>query len=546
MKRHDASPFGLRTVNPTAWPQYPFDDTPRSPERSRAEYEIQNDWNLEIELRDGVRLLLDIYRPHRPGRKFPALCSFSPYTRQLQRDSAPIGQNEAGITEFWVPRGYAHVIVDVRGTNGSGGDWAMWGPEEVQDAVEVIEWVARQPWCSGRVGMAGISYFGMIQNQVAELGPPSLKAVFPYDALTDLYRHAFFPGGIPNGWGDDWFGQTEILNSSSGRNPNMAGLWRQFDEILSLRHPFDGPHYQQRSAWPDLGKITTPSYFGCDWSFYQLHLAGAFEAWRQVTQAPKRMMIGPKPVPGRPFAAYHQEMLRWYDLHLKDLDSGVFDGPPIRIWVPGDDEWRGEHEWPLARTQFTDWYLDATGAGHSLTAAVPADADAVLDYDPARDEWLLGQPSLVFRSERLPQDLEVTGPVQLSLAIASTAVDADWIVSLQDEAPDGSSRELTRGHLRSSHRAVDSARSRQNTPWHPHTEAVPLVPGQETELEIGLVPTCNVFKSGHRIRLEVANCDSAARPGAITNYAKALRIPALNTVLTGTGKSRLSLPVIPR
>lgn len=549
MKDRESSPYGLRTVNPTAWPQYPYNNEPRTPECSKACYEIQNDWNLELRMRDGARILLDVYRPNRPGETFPALCSFSPYSRQLQRDSAPIGQNEAGITEFWVPHGYAHVIADVRGTNGSDGDWQMWGPEEQQDIAEVIEWVAAQPWCNGRVGMTGCSYFGMVQNLVAELHPPSLKAIFPYDALTDLYRDAFFTGGIPSGWAEFWFTQVHFLNNSSGRNPNMAAIHEQFRTILGLRYPFDGIFYQERSAGPRLGEITTPSYFGCDWDFYPLHLSGAFDSWAHVTQPVKRMLIGPKPTPGRPFAAYHAEALRWYDLYLKDLDSGVLDGPPIQLWVPGDDEWRGEQEWPLARTRYTDWHLDARSgqpAEQGLVPGRPADGEAVLHYDPAREDWLFGMPNLVFRSEPAERDLEITGPVQLNLVIASTAEDTDWIVALADEAPDGSIRELSRGHLRSSHRAVDEARSRPNVPWHPHLRAEPLTPGAPTELQIGIVETSNVFRTGHRIRLQIANCDSTVRAGALANYRKVLRIPAVNTVVTGPGKSRLSLPVIPR
>ncbi len=207
------NPYGIRTANPTVWPQYPYNETPQTPERSHARYTIQNEWNQAIAVRDGTKLLLDVYRPAMMGEQFPALVSFSPYTRQLQRDSAPIGQNEAGISEFWVPRGYAHVIVDVRGTNGSGGSWDMMGPDEQTDMADIIEWVAEQPWCNGNVGMMGCSYFAMTQNLAAEQQPPSLKAIFPYDACTDLYRDFYFNDGIPH---DDfqriWFSDITFLN----------------------------------------------------------------------------------------------------------------------------------------------------------------------------------------------------------------------------------------------------------------------------------------------------------------------------------------------
>lgn len=547
MGQNTGHPYGLRTVNPSAWPQLPYDEAPATPERSEPEYEIQNDWDLELPMRDGVRLLLDVYRPRRPGATFPALCSFSPYTRQLQRDSAPIGQNEAGISEFWVPRGYAHVIVDVRGTNGSGGSWDMWGPEELKDVAEVIEWVAAQPWCNGRVGMMGCSYFGMVQNQVAELRPPSLAATFPYDAMTDIYRDAFFPGGIPTDWAKFWFTQVSFLNASSGRNPNVAGLTEHFQTIFRMTYPFDCDYYRERSSWPGLDRIEVPSYFGCDWDFYTLHLRGSFDAWQATDGLAKRMLIGPKPFPGRPFSAYHQEALRWYDHFLKDLDSGVLEGPPIRLWIPGDDIWRGEQEWPLARTQYADWYLSANGSGGGLADTAPSTGgEAVIDYDPAAPAWYFGEPKLAFRSEPVDSPLEVTGPVQLNLVMSSTAEDTDWIVAYQDEAPDGSIRELGRSQLRSSHRAVDPSRSRVNQPWHPHERAEPLTPGQPEELQIGIVASANVFLPGHRVRLELSNSDSVARAGTMTSYRRTLQVPARNTVLTGGTGSRLSLPVIPR
>lgn len=545
MKRADAHGYGMRAAQPSAWPQFPYDWLPPTPESSLPTYGITADEGLAITMSDGVELLLDVFRPSRPGMRFPALCSFSPYSRQLQQDSAPIGQNEAGITEFWVAHGYVHVIVDVRGTNGSGGDWDMWGPREIADMAEVLEWVAAQPWCTGKAGMTGCSYFAMVQSQVAALAPPSLRAIFPYDALTDVYRDAFFPGGIPNEWARFWFTQVNFLNGSSGRNSNMPGIARHVHGIYAMDRPFDGEYYRERSAWPSMHRIAIPTYFGCDWNFYTLHLRGAFDGWQRTRAQTKRMLIGPRPFPGRPFAAYHGEALRWYDAMLKDLDSGVLEGPPIQLWIRGDDEWRAEHEWPLARTDFQDWHLSANGE-LGLVPGVAADGEAVLDYDPTNEATYFGEPRLAFRSAPLERPLEVAGPIQLTLVMSSSAEDTDWIVVLADEAPEGRVTELSRGHLRSSHRAVDARRSRRNEPWHPHDAAVPLVPGQAEQLAIEIVPTANVFAPGHRLRIELANCDSGIRPGTETNFRRTLRRPARNTVITGAQGSRLSLPVIPR
>ena len=470
------NPYGIRTTNPTVWPQYPYDATPHTPEQSAARYEIQQDWNHAVAVRDGTKLLLDIYRPSMIGAKFPALVSFSPYTRQLQRDTAPIGQNEAGISEFWVPRGYAHVIVDVRGTNGSGGSWDMLGPTEQADMADIIEWVAEQPWCNGNVGMMGCSYFAMTQNLAAQQQPPSLKAIFPYDASTDIYRDFYFPGGlIGDSFTRIWFSDITFLNFWGGRNPNTAGLNEKFFTILGRKYPLDGPFYWERSAWPNLDKIQVPAYFGCHWPFYNLHLRGSFDAWLNTGDIPKKMLIGPAPLPQRLYANYHMEALRWYDQWLKGMDTRVMEGGPIHLWIEGDDCWREEQEWPLARTQWTEFYLGGSMGSGTLSDGAPAAGTQELDYNPLNeDDTLRGLPRLVYRSEPVSEPLEITGPIQLNLHMASSAEDTDWIVAYLDEAPDGSVTELSRGWLRSSHRAVDPTRSRRNMPWHPHDRVEPL------------------------------------------------------------------------
>ena len=199
MRPIQPNPYGIRTVTPTTWPQYPYNEVPYTPEQSVPRYTIQNDWNQAVAVRDGVKLLLDVYRPNMPGEKFPALCSFSPYTRQLQRDSAPYGQNEAGITEFWVPRGYAHVIVDVRGTNGSEGDYSygIHCNEEKKDLADIIEWAAQQPWCNGKVGMMGCSYFGITQNWPPPSNRPASRPSFLTTRKRTVTGTAIFPAGFP-------------------------------------------------------------------------------------------------------------------------------------------------------------------------------------------------------------------------------------------------------------------------------------------------------------------------------------------------------------
>ena len=544
----DVNPESIRTVNPSAWPQYPYDEVPRTPEQSPVRYAIYAETDQRLPLRDGICLAYDVFRPHASGERFPALVAVSPYTRQLQRTLTPIGQNEAGLTEFWVPRGYAHVIVDVRGTNDSEGEWDMFGSEEQADVVEVIEHIASQPWCNGRVGMTGCSYFARSQNFAAAMHAPSLAATFPYDANTDLYRDAFYHGGIPSeGFQRIWASDVIYLNYWGGRRKTVRGFEQHFQTVIGGFKPFDCDYYRERSVWPRLGQIQTPSYFGCDWRFVDLHLRGAFEAFTGTGDIPKRALLGPLPQPRRPFANYHMEALRWYDAWLKDMDTRVLEGPPIRIFVQGDDCWRGETEWPLARTRWTECFLSTNDGGGVLEDTAPSDGALTYRVDPADVSWIRGEPRLIFRSAPLEQNLEVTGPVKLTLWATSAADDTDWLVWFCDEYPDGGRDLLTKGWLRASHRAVDSIRSKPWQPWHPHTEdrLQPVKADVPTEYEIEVLPTCNVFKQGHRLRLEIASCDTM-HTGELW-YNRCLPIPTQNTVLTGRSHpSRLLLPVIPK
>jgi len=528
----------IKTADPVTWPQVPFDARPAAREESRVEYDIQADTDVLIPMRDGVRLSADVFRPSAPGRRFPALIAVSPYTRQLQRTSIVDGQNEGGITAFWVPRGYVHVLVDVRGTNESDGDWDHMGPTERQDLVDIIEWTAAQPWCDGAVGMSGESYYAWSQLMAAAEQPPHLRAIFPQCAAVDLYRERYMHGGIFQRGVGCWFYVVKELN---GRKPDLRGVERHQQTIMGIEEPFDGPYYRERLSWPRLGRIDVPTYVNGSWRHVGSHLRGAFEAWNGIASSSKRMLIGPTPTPRKPMGAYHGEALRWYDHHLKGLDSGVMDGPPIQLWIPGLDRWRGEHEWPLARTAWQELHL---GQGGTLTPDLPPDGSTSYDYDPSSIAAYRGGPAVAYRTSPFDSATEITGPLALELWATSSATDTDWFVTLGDEAPDGRTRQLTNGWLRASHRALDTARSRPWQPFHPHDAAEPLVPGEPTAFSIEVWPTSNVFRPGHRLRLEIASCDDQARLG---DAHAALPIAARNTILEGRAHpSRLLVPVIPK
>ncbi|MGZ8154641.1 MAG: CocE/NonD family hydrolase [Burkholderiales bacterium] len=542
-----ADPNRIRCIDPLVYPQYPFNEPPRPPERSEPRYATAADYEARIPVRDGIRLAADVIRPSAAGMKFPALVTTSVYTRQLQRSVIALGQNEAGISEFWVPRGYAHVIVDVRGSNDSEGEYDLFGSQEQRDLYDIIEWVAAQPWCDGNVGMSGVSYMGRTQLFAAAQQPPHLKAIFPYDASCDFYRDACFHGGIATSFMTHWTAFVLNLNMASGRNPNAERLKEKLEIMYSLKYPFDGPFYQERSAWPRLNKIEIPAYFGCGWYMHELHLKGAFDGYDGTGDIAKRMLVGPKPWPRRPWAGYHYEMLRWYDHWLKGMDTRVMEGPPIQLYVQGEDTWRSENEWPLKRTQWRELYLGGPSNGLSGTLKESAGAEQArrFEHDPASTEGYHGEPRLTYRTDAFAKATELTGPMALYLQAASSARDIDWLVFVGDEAPDGTVRELCKGWLRASHRRIDPERSTKAKPYHPHLQAEPLEPGAVYEFPIEIWPTSNVFKPGHRLRLEIANADSIIDAGGRPHVT--IRAKATNTVYEGGSKpSRLVIPVIPR
>lgn len=544
-------PDRLRSADPPAWPQFPYDELPPTREHSRPQYSIAPEIGVVVPMRDGIELVVDVFRPFAPGLRFPALISASPYTRILQSTPVQLGQNEAGISEFWVPRGYAHVIVDLRGTGDSDGLYDLLGKVEQNDLYDVIEWAAAQSWCTGKVGMMGCSYFAMTQVLVAPHAPPALKAIFPYDAATDTYREFYCRGGAPQGLWFQWLSDIVALNCRGARVPHPEGILAHIESHLRLEHPLDGPYWRERSAEPRLGEIEIPTYFGCDWTFQSLHLRGAFEGWERTGDIPKRLLIGPSVKPFRIFAAYHGEALRWYDHWLKDLDTGVMDGDPIRLYIPGANKWRSEREWPLARTDWQEIFLGGPDGGleGKLGPKVGPASQRSFTYDPHSVDVISGRPCLTYRSDPIVREMEMTGPVALYLHAASSARETDFYVRMYDQAPGGEMRLLCRGALRASHRELNPERSRPWLPYHPHLREDPPEPGQDYEYAIELWPTSNVFKRGHRICLEISGSDSVfiGIHSLVSRLPNVLPPGSTNTVLEGLSHpSRLLLPLIPK
>jgi uncharacterized protein len=558
------------------------------PRGSLPVHKMKQEKDVYIPMRDGVRIAADVFRPEGPG-KFPALLAMCPYCKEIMAPPIPPqprrtplwnGGIEAGNSEYLVSRGYVHVVVDIRGTGKSEGEFLnVFSQEEQEDGYDLVEWIARQPWCDGNVGMVGISYFAIIQFLVAALQPPHLKAIFALDGWTDLYRDIVYHGGMLD---IGFF--APYLWSLTANNSNVSAVKRttaseEFERKLQnakndpdlrinsflmllletphkntmmfdfLLNPTDGPFYWGRSPYTKFDKIKVPSYLGAPWDQYVMHLPGALRAYQGIN-APKKLLI-PAIDFERPWYEYHDEAVRWFDHWLKGIDTGIMDEPPIRLFVMGANKWRHEREWPLGRTQWTTYYLHSRErllpepGIYNQEPAVYAEPDCFLHQSPAVTSEI---QSLKYLTSPLPADTEVTGPIVLNLYASIDMDDTSWIVSLKDVGPDGSEVLLTQGWLKASHRDVDEERSTAWMPFHPHTHPRPVVPGEINEYRISIQPTSNVFKAGHRIKLEITSSDyKGAYMHMETHF---YHLPSSKTTLHRVYhdrkyRSHLVLPIIP-
>ena len=541
------------------------------------------DKDVEITLRDGARLRADIYRPGPSGR-FPALVNIGAYHKDkvwvpppdLEEKANPYMNWETVNPLWWVPRGYACVRVDTRGSGRSPGHTDPFSLQEALDFYDAIEWCARQPWCSGAVGTIGISYFAMTQWLVANLKPPSLKAMIPWEGAADMYRDFGYHGGIFSfqfvvNWYNNHMAH-HLLGKPQASAPDAFAtpwVWEY------MRYNLDSAWYDGRRAQWD--KIDVPFYSAGNWSGMGLHLRGNTEGYLRAASKHKKLRIHAG-THYHPFysAEGRLDQLRFFDHWLKGIDSGIMREPPVKLLIRkgghGNADWRFENEWPIRRTRWTKFYLRPSGRAREAgvlavdaprrTTSIVYPVDAMTKAGVASASWtstaLAGSvaPSgVAFETEPLGVDTEVTGPVVLVLWVSSSTEDMDVFATLRNIAPDGSdvfelgqqgqSVPVAKGWLRASHRELDPTRSLPYRPFHAHTERAWLTPGEVVRLDVEIWPTSMVFRKGHRIRLDVSPRDGIGS-APYTHYHADYNAGAANTVYVGGNRaSYLLLPVIP-
>jgi uncharacterized protein len=572
--------------------------------------------NAPQEMRDGTVLRADVYRRAEAG-PFPVLLMRTPYGEQMLRAGAPVVPA--------VDAGFAVVLQHCRGTGTSDGDFVTF-ENEADDGVDTVEWCARQPWCDGAVAMLGSSYLGMVQLAAASRAPEALRALVPIVTPADYhwglaYRQGAFQLGQALGWHLLKTGQELAYRAAGGQDIGadmraLAALMaspRAGYEHLPLRempvvsHVLPSwqtwlDHEERDDYWAAVSyrdarhRVTAAALHVGGW--FDLFLGGTLDNFTTLSRGAaterarrsQRLIVGPWTHADRtgvagelhfgPLAS--EQAIRLEQVQLGFLRSVVRpargepargepdkdepEGPRVRLFVMGDNVWRDEDEWPLARTQWARWYLHGNGllspsapqAGapasryvHDPRDPVPTVGGPILMASGAGGlSWLPGprdqrgvesRPDVLsFTSAPLTEDLEATGPVTVTLHAATSAADTDFTAKLVDVWPDGRALSVADGIVR--------ARYRDGT-----GHATPITAGQVCEYTIDLIATSQVFTAGHRLRVDIASSnfpcfDRNGGTGAPAASAtdEDLVVAEQTVCHDGDHPSYITLPTIPR
>jgi putative CocE/NonD family hydrolase len=534
-----------------------------------------------IPVRDGTGLAVTLYLPPQPAGAVPALLEYLPYRKadaMLARDYE--------LYAYLAAHGYAGARVDIRGTGSSGGDLpeGEYTEQEQRDAEDVIAWLAAQPWCTGAVGMWGISWGGFNAIQMAMRRPPALKAIIAVDASDDLFHDdVHYIDGLLHL--DEYAVMIDQLNAlppAPDYPLDEAALARRFDSepwlMTWLARQQDGPYWRRASLRPDYGRLTVPAFL----------IGGWYDGYRDsvprmlaAAAAPVKIMIGPwnhtfphNAVPG-PAVEWRADAVRWWDHWLKGAENGIMSEPPVTVyvrdWYPPDPDlaeipgrWRTETAFPPERTVYRAWYC---GPERNLSADPPPDGSAALRYVASAgveaghwwgeltvDQRGADAFSLVFDSPPLAEEMEILGFPVVELYGSADAEPLHWFGRLSDVAPDGTVTLVTGGGRAGRPDPLRDGGSLPGATVPPAGSVLPAepaepVPGSRSvpgarstptpgaALPLELHVTSWVFPRGHRIRLALSN--------AMWPMIWPTPYQATATVWLGPDGTRLILPVVP-
>jgi predicted acyl esterase len=449
---------------------------------------------------------------------------------------------EAGDIARVIDEGYVHVIGDLRGSGGSEGEhignYNAGGVSLGQDAYDFIEWVAEQPWCDGRVGMIGISYFGSMQLLAAAERPPHLKALFISGGHYDFYETTYHGGimwfmpraaregrGGDSGWAFTDRVKSRMLETLSDEDVKARVASRLADPdvqawpnlVHTLHYPtnheawfdiitneLDGEWYEERNPVNLAPQVEVPVWLQIDqgrgWT-----LDGTIETYNQLG-GPKKLTIGSyPPMQSRPWVEEHDKMFRWYDYWIKGIDNGVMDEPPVSVFVEGTREYATGDQFPPKPVSHRPLYLRTRGRLSSEPEAMDATAAAPDGFYQAPLTVTDKVEVLRWSTPAFEEPVEMIGTGAAHLFVEIDQPDTNLIMRFWDEAPGGKRQLLTSAYLKASHRELDEERTREGDPIHPHTRAVPVEPGAIEEYVLRIYPFAATLLPGHRLIAELSN-----------------------------------------
>ena len=538
------------------------EDKPKSEVRDG----MRIDWDVQIEMDDGLVLRADVFRPIKEGR-YPVLLSCGPYAKGLAfQDGYPSAlqrmvEQHPDITagssnkyqnwevvdpEKWVPHDYVCVRVDSRGCGCSPGYIDHFSPRETKDFYNCIEWAGEAPWSNGKVGLNGISYYGINQWHVASLQPPHLAAICIWEGAADWYRDMTHHGGILSTFWANWYDmQVKTVQYGAGERGKRSRVHGELvcgperlseAELAANRvdfgaairaHPLDDDYHRERS--PDWSKITVPFFSAANWGGQGLHPRGNFEGF--VRAASKKKWLEAHGIEHWThfYTDYGREQQkRFFDYFLHGKDTSWTKQPKVLLQVRHVDRFveRAEKEWPLAGTDWTKLYLDP--ADGTLGKARPKKRTTV-SFDALGD-------GVTFLTRPLPQETEITGPSALKLFVSSSTGDADIFAIVRVFSPDlkevvfqgaiDPHTPIAQGWLRASHRKLDKKLTLPYRPYHTHDEEQKLKAGQVVELDVEIWPTSIVVPAGYRIGITIRGRDyeyGGASGGKLSNFKNELK-----------------------
>jgi len=514
--------------------------------------------DVAVPLRDGARIHIDLFRPVDEKPAAP-LIGWGPYGKhghiQYHQTFPNWGGDpshyskycafEAPDPAFWVPRGYAIINPDTRGTWHSEGRATYLSPEEALDFYDLIEWAGTQPWSNGKVGLSGVSYLTSSQWRVAETNPPHLAAINPWEGWADTYREVVRHGGIPETY--FWPYLTPRWGASTTQVEDL--------QAETLEHPFFDAFWESKAA--DFAKIRVPAYIVASWTDQGLHTRGTLEGFKRISSQQKWLEVH-----GRKKWAYFYEpasvrrQQQFFDHFLKGDPKSMAGWPQVsleareRYYV---GEMKSEKEWPIARTRYTRYFLNAA---NSTLQATPVDQADSRQYDTTGKK---GEPQRAEFDLAFKETVELIGHMKLRVWAATDAGDdLDLFVAIQKVGADGEvvpfafwahfdDGPVALGWLRASHRELDAQKSIEHQPVLAHRRELKLKPGEIVPLDIEIWPSGTLFKAGERLRVVLQGSDIYVYPKPVMCDRHEQTVNRGHHVIHAGGKydSHLLVPVIP-